>query len=338
MSRRLSISATAVIAGLAMAFGASSASAEFHLMKIREVSGSTAGTNTAYIELQMYSEGQTQVAGHNITIWDNDAFIAGGASPIATLPLAGPNPPNGQNQRTILIGDTGVTGRNFTLELTPYMETGSSLIAAGAVCFDSIPVDCFSWGGAAFTGSSTGRLPDRSAPYGNPLPTTFALRRDIGRGCATLLEAGDDTNDNQADFDTAQEDPTPNSRQPTEQTCQKPGVAGNASLKCQGKEATLRGTAQKDVIKGTAQRDVIAAGAGNDTVSGLKGNDLICGEDGKDTLRGGAGKDLLAGGSGADLLSGGASKDKLLGEAGRDVCKGGPASDSAKKCETEKKV
>lgn len=338
MRRPLSISATAAIAGLVMAFGASSASAEFHLMKIREISGSTAGTNTAYIELQMYSPGQTQVAGHNITLWDADGLLLGVPQPIQTLPLTGPNPTNGQNQRTILIGDIGVSPRDFTLDFTPYIETGggggNNLIAAGAACFEAAPVDCVSWGGPAFTGSAN--LPDKATPVGQPMTTTLAFRRSITRGCTTLLEAGDDTNNNQADFAPVQEGPTPNSAQPTEQTCANAGVAGNASLKCQGKEATLRGTAQKDVIRGTAQRDVIAAGGGNDTVSGLKGNDLICGEGGKDTLRGGAGKDLLAGGPGADLLAGGAKKDKLLGQAGRDVCKGGAAADSASKCETEK--
>jgi hypothetical protein len=330
--RRLSIAITAVTACLVMAFAAPSASANFHLMKIREVSGSTAGTDTAYIELQMYAAGQNQVSGHNITVWDADGLVLGMPIPIQPLPLTGPNPPNAQNQRTILIGDTGVPGRDFTLDLTPYMETGSSLIAAGAVCFETI--DCFSWGGAAFTGAAN--LPDRATPYGNPLPTTFALRRSIARGCPTLLEASDDTNDNQADFQPGQEDPTPNSTAPTEQSCENAGVGGVPSLRCRGRLTTLRGTAGKDNLKGTAKRDVIAAGGGNDSVAGLKGNDLICGEAGRDRLRGGRGKDLLAGGSGADRLSGGAGRDKLLGQAGRDVCKGGPAADIGRRCETEK--
>jgi hypothetical protein len=217
----------ACLACLAFAAVPSPASATFHLNKIREISGSTAGTNTGYVELQMYSPGQNLVSGHDLTLWDDDAFVLG-PNPVATIPLTGPNPPSGQNQRTILIGDTGVPNRDFTVDFTPYIETGggggNNLLAAGAVCYEGVPIDCISWGGSAFTGSSTGRLPDLSAPYGNPLPTTFALRRKITAGCPTLLEASDDTNDNQADFAPVPEAPRPNSATPTEKSC---GGAGN---------------------------------------------------------------------------------------------------------------
>jgi hypothetical protein len=225
MRRRLSIAIAAVATCVGMGSAAPTASATFHLMKIREISGSTAAApNSAYIELQMYDAGQNQVSGHNITIWDDDAFVVG-PNPVASLPLSGPNPSNGQTQRTILIGDTGVADRDFTLELTPYLESGGpNLLAAGAVCFEAIPVDCVSWGGAAFTGSSTGRLPDLSAPYGEPLPTTFAIRRSITAGCSTLLEAGDDTNNSANDFQPAvPRAPTNNATAPTEKSC-APGV------------------------------------------------------------------------------------------------------------------
>jgi hypothetical protein len=199
------------------------AQATYHLNKIREISGSTAGTNSAYIELQMYAPGENLVSGHAITLWDADGLVLGMPIPIQTLPLSGPNPPNGENQRTILIGDTGVPGRDFTLDLTPYIETGggggNNLIAAGAACYEGIPADCFSWG--AFTGASN--LPDKAQPYGQPMPTTFALRRKITAGCATLLEASDDTNDNQADFAPVQRAPRPNATPPSEQSCGGPG-------------------------------------------------------------------------------------------------------------------
>ena len=221
----------AMAAAMLLALGAAApAQAVYHLNKIREVSGSTAGTNTAYVELQMYAAGENQVSGHNITLWDSDALLLGSAQPIQTIPLTGPNPPNGENQRTILIGDTGVAGRDFTVDFTPYIETGggggNNLIAAGAICYEGIPVDCFSWGGSAFTGANN--LPDKSKPYGSVMPTTFALRRNIGRGCATLLEASDDTNDNQADFAPAPEAPRPNATSPTEKGCKTgPGAGVN---------------------------------------------------------------------------------------------------------------
>ena len=320
-----------------LAFGllAIPASANYHLMKIREISGSTAGTNSAYIELQMHAAGQNQVSGHNITIWDADAFVVG-PNPVATLPLSGPNPPNGQTQRTILIGDTGVPGSDFTLELSPYLETGvgGNLLAAGAVCFEAIPVDCVSWGGAGFTGSSTGRLPDLSAPYGQPLPTTFGLRRKITAGCATLLEAADDTNNNVNDFAPATpRDPTNNATTPIEKACgggttPPPG----SDIRCNGKPATLIGSPGKDNITGTGKRDVIVAFAGVDTVNGRGGNDLLCGNGGKDNLNGGKGKDVLVGGAGPDKLLGGAGGDTLIGQKGNDVCNGGGGTDVTKTC------
>jgi hypothetical protein len=225
--------ATAAAALLALC-AAAPAQATYHLNKIREVSGSTAGTNTAYVELQMYAAGENLVSGHNLTFWDADGLLLGVAQPIHTETLSGPNPANGQNQRTILIGDTGVTGRDFTVDFTPYIETGggggNNLIAAGAICYEGIPVDCFSWGGSAFTGANN--LPDKSLPYGSVMPTTFALRRKIDRGCSTLLEASDDTNDNQADFAPAPEGGRPNSVAPTEKGCSSgPGAGVNVGGK-----------------------------------------------------------------------------------------------------------
>jgi hypothetical protein len=217
-----------VLAGLALLLLAPPASASFHLNKIREISGSTAGTDSAYIELQMYANGENLVSGHNITLWDADGLLLGMPIPIQTLTLTGPNPPNGQTQRTILIGDTGVPGRDFTLDFTPYIETGggggNNLIAAGAACYEGIPVDCFSWG--AFTGAAN--LPDKATPYGQPMPTTFALRRIITRGCATALDTADDTNNNAADFTAMSRAPRNNATTPTETLCGNGGGGGNA--------------------------------------------------------------------------------------------------------------
>lgn len=215
---------SALIALLAVAPGAG---ASFHLMKIREISGETGTSNVSFIELQMYGPGQNFVAGHNITIWDQDAFVSTMAQPVATLPLVGLNPPNGDNQRTILIGDTAVTGRDFTLELSPYFDvsTGGNVGAAGAACFDSIPVDCVSWGGAAFTGANN--LPDKTTPFSGALTVgTLSLRRKITANCATALDAADDTNNAAVDFTNVAYGPTPNSATPVETLCPSAGTPG----------------------------------------------------------------------------------------------------------------
>ena len=100
---------------------------------------------------------------------------------------------------------------------------------------------------------------------------------------------------------------------------------------CQGKPATVLGTAGNDTLTGTGAADVIVAQEGNDKVNAGGGNDLVCGGEGKDALAGKDGKDKLFGEGGKDTLNGGAGKG--------DVCNGGPKKDKAKgSCEKEKAV
>jgi hypothetical protein len=337
MSRRLtriSLAATLAIVGTVVL--ASTASASFHLNMIREITGDTAGGDQSYIELQSYASGENFVAGHNITVWDADAQVLGMPVPIQTHTLTGPNPPNGANQSTILIGDTNVPGRDFTIpELSNYLDNtvGGNLMAAGAICYEGIPVDCVSWGGSNFTGAS--RLPDQTAPNGSSMPTgLLALQRNIGANCATALDAADDTNNAGADFSLVGANPRPNSVTPTETLCSGAGVPGpvapgQAAPACKGKQTTILGTDGPDQFAGTAAADVISALGGNDTVSALAGNDVVCGGPGKDTLKGGKGKDTLLGQKGKDTLKGG---------GGKDTCKGGKGNDTASKCEVEKSI
>ncbi len=121
-------------------------------------------------------------------------------------------------------------------------------------------------------------------------------------------------------------------------------LAGNANQKqcpynvvvpkCNGKLATIRGTAGNDNIVGTAGDDVIIGLTGNDTIDGGLGNDTICGGDGWDTVYGGggadkifgdAGNDDLNGGQGNDDLDGGADYDSIRGDDGKDRCTSGEA-------------
>lgn len=95
---------------------------------------------------------------------------------------------------------------------------------------------------------------------------------------------------------------------------------------CQGKTATIVGTAGDDRLVGTKRNDVIDGLGGNDTISGKGGNDRLCGSAGNDTLLGGAGNDKLSGGSGADTAKGG---------GGRDTCMLSP-DDKANGCEARK--
>ncbi len=293
---------------------ASSAAADYHLVKIKEVSGSAGHNRATYIELQMYSPGQTNLAGHNIQIWDASGVVGGMFVPIATIPIAGANPTNGENQRTILIGDINVQNPDYTMpELDDYLDADSvgNVLSAGAICFEAVPVDCVSWGGNNFSAQS--RIPDHSSPYFSPLPTAFSLRRRVDKhGCTTALDASDDTNNNISDFVQGNRDPTPNSATPVETLC--------PTVRCGGAQATTIGTAGPNTLIGTPRRDVIAGLGGNDILRGLAGNDVLCG---------GAGRDKLIGGGG---------RDRLFGQAGNDVCKGGPKKDTARKCETKRTI
>jgi RTX calcium-binding nonapeptide repeat (4 copies) len=333
MHRRLTrIACFMMLAAAASLAVVGSASADYHLNKIRQISGEGgASLDTSYIELQMYAPGQNLVSGRNITIWDQDALLLGLPQPIATLPLSGPNPPNGENQRTILIGDTAVAGRDFTLDLSVYLSTLSGgpdpkPYLAGAACFDTI--DCVSWG--AFTGAAN--LPDKTTPNGSVLPITFSLQRSIAPGCPTLLEEGDDTNNAQTDFVPGPKEGRPNSVPPPERPCGGGQGAGGGGgfTSCAGKLTTIVGTDGNDALTGTAAADVIAAGAGNDVIRALAGNDVVCAGLGKDRLVGGKGNDTLLGEAAKDTLRGGAGNDKLKGGSAADTLKGGPGRDKLK--------
>jgi RTX calcium-binding nonapeptide repeat (4 copies) len=107
---------------------------------------------------------------------------------------------------------------------------------------------------------------------------------------------------------------------------------------CQGKRATIVGTARADKLKGTRKADVIAAGGGNDKVSARGGADRVCGGKGRDRLNGGPGADRLAGQQGTDRLTGGGGRDRLNGGPKRDRCAGGSGRDRARGCERRRSI
>jgi hypothetical protein len=90
---------------------------------------------------------------------------------------------------------------------------------------------------------------------------------------------------------------------------------------CNGRPATIVGTAGRNRLVGTRGADVIV---------GLGGNDILLGGGGNDRLCGGSGVDALTGGAGADALNGGSGRP--------DLCLGGPGSDSAVGCELARSV
>ena len=74
-------------------------------------------------------------------------------------------------------------------------------------------------------------------------------------------------------------------------TAATPGAEAQAPVTCNGRTATIVGTAGNDTISGTSGPDVIAALGGNDVVRGLGDNHTISLGAGRDSAKGGAGDD-----------------------------------------------
>jgi len=186
--------------------GAAPALATFHLMQIREVyAGSAAAPEAQYVELQMWASGQNHVEGHVLRSYD-----AGGA---VTAASSFPHDvPGSANQSTLLLA-TPQAEAQFGVVADASLAPGSLSPAGGAVCWETI--DCVAWG------SFGGALPSPAGPPAAPggIPDGMALRRSISRGCPTLLEPIDDTDESAADFEVALPLPRPNSVPPTEHPC-----------------------------------------------------------------------------------------------------------------------
>ncbi|WP_205473240.1 calcium-binding protein [Nocardioides sp. SYSU D00038] len=103
--------------------------------------------------------------------------------------------------------------------------------------------------------------------------------------------------------------------------------AAAAKPRCEGRKATIVGTAKGEVIRGTPKRDVIVAKGGNDRILGRGGDDLICADGGHDTVDGGPGNDAVVAGAGNDRVEGASGADRLSGATGNDRIDGGPGND-----------
>lgn len=202
MRARTTLVAVSLVVG-GLVTSASPAAADFHFMKIREVLVRTTGdSNQEFVELQMYSAGQTNLSPGHSLIFYNSA-----GAPSSTYPI--PNDVgNGTNQASVLFATsttaTGGVEPDFTIDPGMLSDTG------GSVCFDTI--DCMSYG------TVTGAPPNTGTPAGVPVAGQSLTRR-IDPGCATLLENGDDTDNSSNDFVSTAPSPRNNSTPPTETAC-----------------------------------------------------------------------------------------------------------------------
>jgi hypothetical protein len=211
-----------VVAGAAFFAGASPAGAAHHLVKVNEVYvGSAAAPGVEYVELQLTSAGENQVfipplGSASVSLYDEPGTMTASGTFAA-------NPPNGQSQRTILVGTSGVAaafGVTPDLELTVGNDTAG---LGGTACFNSGSfgsLDCVRWGPGSVA-------PVGVSPTGNPedsIPDGQAIHRSIAAGNPTLHEFGDDTDDSANDFAPGTPSPCPNSHTQTATVCQAPST------------------------------------------------------------------------------------------------------------------
>jgi hypothetical protein len=206
-----------VLAALGLAGVASTASATFHLIKVREVRpGTAAAPDSGYVELQMYFSFQRFVSNGQLRIYNANGTTASTFQPPSDVA-------NGESQRTVLIADSAF-GTAFPSVTPDFTDSSLNLsAAAGAVCWpvNSSPIDCASWG--AFTGNaslpSSAGSPVQGTGTAGAIADGKAVIRSIAPGCPTLLEAGDDTNNSATDFSQVNPNPRPNSSAIVETAC-----------------------------------------------------------------------------------------------------------------------
>jgi hypothetical protein len=221
----------------------SPAAADHHVIMIREVFAGTTDPAADFVELQMYSSGQQFVSGHTLELYGPT-----GTSQDYVIPS---DVANGENQRTMLFATTEAEA---DFEVTADFPLEHDLDAgAGAVCFDSASfgfIDCVAWG----------TITSPPAGTGTPAPAMTSdqsIQRTISRGCATLLDGLDDTNNSAMDFAPATPSPRPNSVAPTEQPC---GPGGGPSEPAEPTLANLKANVKGSRATITGKIDPAAAG------------------------------------------------------------------------------
>ena len=204
---------------------AAPAPAAHHLTKIRQIHPDDGVLGGDWVELQMPAAGENLVSG-TTTI---RTFNSTAAPAVAVRDRRRPRPPSRCPERAEPAHDpdqqpvhpSGVDA-DFVAPVDDLQMTGQD----GAVCYTEnnpptyTPIDCVAYG--AFT--ATGMIPSAGTPaVATPFEST--LERSIAKGCATALDAADDTNNSSADFALSTRPPRNNTMAPTETLCPSPGGA-----------------------------------------------------------------------------------------------------------------
>ncbi len=185
--------------GLAAAGVATPARASFHLMQIEKVIGGVNGDTTAQaIQLRMRSAFQNQMQFARLVIWD-----ATGENRIVVIDMNS-SVSNGSAGATVLIASAAFAATTQPPAQPDFVLTEmipASYLAAGSLTFEADGGTIYwrlSWGGAAYTGPTTGSLTNDAngefgPPVDGPLPTSgsFAFEFQGAAFSPSTTNAGD---------------------------------------------------------------------------------------------------------------------------------------------------
>jgi hypothetical protein len=224
MNRRIAarLLAACSLAAAGLVASAGSAAADFHLMKVDEVFAGTGSDATAdFVELEMVAEGQGNVSGHPLQLFD-----ASGVRFDCDLPADVPNDNAGDEILFATAAAEATLPVNADFVIPPMLD-GSS----GAACFAG--VDCVSWG--SFGGTTP-------SPAGTPFPGGIPGGQSIDRVV--------DTNNSAVDFTTVAPNPETNVGDLGSMTCQPftGSGRGGGQSSLQGLKANVTGN--RAVISG----------------------------------------------------------------------------------------
>jgi hypothetical protein len=214
--------------GLLLA-SAPAASGYHHVMVVSEVNPGDAGmVEEEFVELQMYAAGQNLLSGLHVRLYDS------AGDEVYEDEFAG-TVPNGSSQATVL---AGVASFNpdlaFAANPAGYLNPSGGAACITSDVFSAVALDCVAWGSfdddeAPFpvlgTGTNEAEIPD-----------AFSISRTHTRGCPTLLEGVDDSNDSDADFSATVTTGRNNAAPITETPCTPPpGTGGSTTPATPGK-------------------------------------------------------------------------------------------------------
>jgi hypothetical protein len=221
-------------AGLALvALGATAslARADDSQIRISEVYSDGTTAHNDFIELQLLADGQTPPPGASIRICNAIHSVCEYDDFPADSALAAAN-----SQRTFIFAwaDGPYPNPDFTLPASTAPPNLNFPIGGGDACYlhsfsPDIPLDCVAWGNSTLQAPSVGS----AAPAMNG---GQSLTRTESRGCPTLMEAIDDSDNSAADFSLATISPRNNLQTPSETPCTTPAPASAPKKKCKKKK------------------------------------------------------------------------------------------------------